>query len=332
LVRFAWPDLVQSLKAGQFELAMSGITARGERALGGKLSRPYAVVSAVAVIRASDRSRFKDWTALNQDGVHLIVNAGGHLEQVARHLFPRAAISTTTNNLELLPNVLGKKADAAISDSAELHAHAMTGLSSLGPMTHDRKTLFILDSAPKFADWVDAWLRERERDGFLPKLRRRFLAAPREDDVPMAAEAVLGPIQLRCEVMPFVGAFKAAHGLPVVDATQEARVIARSADTARAMGLEPDGVQGLYRALIDAAKDIELARASEPSSASPTLDEVRGVIRGIDAQLLTELREALRGSLSVDWWALLERCVTVDGLTSPRKAEVAEALANMRLS
>jgi chorismate mutase len=148
----------------------------------------------------------------------------------------------------------------------------------------------------------------------------------------MAAEAVLGPIQLRCEVMPFVAAFKVAHGLPVVDAAQEARVIARSADTARAAGLESDGVQGLYRALIGAAKDIELARPAEPSTANPTLDEVRGVIRGIDAQLLIELREALHSSLSVDWWALLERCVSVDGLTPPRKAEIAEALANVRLA
>jgi cyclohexadienyl dehydratase len=331
-VRFAWPDLAQGLKAGHFDLAMSGITARGERALGGALSRPYAVVSAVAVVRANDRSRFKDWTALDQDGVQLIVNAGGHLEKVARGLFPRASISTTTNNLELLPSVLGKKADAAISDSAELHAHTMTGLTSLGPMTHDRKALFIMQGAPKFADWVDGWLRERERDGFLPRLRRRFLSAPRADDAPMAAEAVLGPIQLRCEVMPFVAAFKAAHGLPVVDASQEARVIARSADTARAAGLDPDAVQGLYRALIGAAKEIELARASEPSPANPTLDEVRGVIRGIDAQLLSELREALHSSLTVDWWALLERCVSVDGLTPPRKAEIAEALANVRLA
>ena len=331
-VRFAWPDLVQSLEAGHFDLAMSGITARAERALDGALSRPYAVVSAVAVVRANDRSRFKDWPGLDRDGVKLVVNAGGHLEKVARGLFRHASITTTTNNLELLPSVLGKKADAAISDTAELHAHTLTGLASLGPMTHDRKALFIMKGAPKFADWVDAWLRDRERDGFLAKLRRRFLTAPRADDVPMAAEAVLGQIQLRCEIMPFVGAFKLAHGLPVVDASQEGRVIARSADTARAAGLEPDGVQGLYRALIGAAKDIELARASEPSTASPTLDEVRGVIRGIDAQLLSELREALHSSLSVDWWALLDRCVSVDGLTSPRKAEIAEALANVRLS
>ncbi|HWZ91210.1 MAG TPA: transporter substrate-binding domain-containing protein, partial [Polyangiaceae bacterium] len=32
-VRFAWPELTQALKAGQFDLAMSGITLRGDRCL-----------------------------------------------------------------------------------------------------------------------------------------------------------------------------------------------------------------------------------------------------------------------------------------------------------
>jgi cyclohexadienyl dehydratase len=332
LVRFTWPELVQSLKAGRFDLAMSGVTLRGDRSLAGRLSRPYAVVSAVALIRPGDRARFANPSSLDRDGVRLIVNAGGHLESVARRLFPRAGISTTSDNTQLFAPVLAKKADAAISDSAEAHAHGASGLIALAPMTHDRKALFVTDNAPQFADWVDGWLRDRERDGFLPKLRRRYLAAPRPDELPMAAEAVLGPIQTRCELMPLVGAYKAAHGLPIEDATQEARVLARTADAARAAGLEPDGVQGLYRALIAAAKDVEQARATQPNNLTPTLDELRRVIRGIDNQLLAELREIARSGVSIDWRASIDGSLSVEGLPSARKSEIGEALYKVRLA
>jgi chorismate mutase-like protein len=327
LVHFSWPELSQSLKASQFDLAMSGITLRGDRALAGQLSRPYAVTAAVALVRPADRARFASPSALDRDGVRLIVNAGGYLEGVARRLFPHAAIATTTDNTQLFAPVLAGAADAAISDSAEAHAHSAAGLLPLGPMSHDRKALFVGEGAPKFADWVDAWLRDRERDGYLPKLRRRYLGAPRAGEAPMTVEAVLGAIQLRCELMPFVGAYKVSRGLPIEDSAQEARVLARMVDSARAAGLQAEGIQALYRALIAAAKDIELARASEPSVVKPTLDELRDVIRGIDAQLLLELRETLRGGASTDWPALVERSITVQGLSSPRKAEIGAALS-----
>jgi cyclohexadienyl dehydratase len=332
LVRFAWPELVSSLKAGQFDVALSGITLRGDRALAGHFSRPYAVTAAVALIRPADRARFASAMALDRDGVRLIVNAGGYLEGVARRLFPHAAIATTSDNTKLLAPVLAKSADAAISDSAEAHAHGSAGLLALGPLTHDRKALFVSAGAPKFAEWADSWLRDREHDGFLPNLRRRYLGAPQPSEAPMTVEAIFGAIQLRCELMPFVGAYKVQRGLPIEDSAQEARVLARMVDSAHAAGLEAEGIQALYRALMAAAKDIEVARASEPNANKPSLEELRDVIRGIDAQLLAELRAAARAGTpaTVDWPALVDRSVNVPGLSSARKTEIGAALAQVR--
>jgi len=332
LVRFAWPELIAGLQGGKYDLALSGITARGDRALSGRFSRPYAVTAAVALVRAADRGRFADYAALNRTNVRLIVNAGGYLEGVARRLFPQATIITTTDNPQLFAPVLEKTADAAISDSAEAHAHRSSGLISLGPMTHDRKALLIAGGAPEFASWVDAWLRDRERDGFLPKLRQRYLGAPARDALPAVVEAVWGAIQLRCELMPYVGAYKFAHGLPIEDSAQEARVLARMADAARGAGLEPETIQGLYQALMAGAKDVEQARGHEPSRLQPSLDELRGVIRGIDAQLLAELRESLLSHAHIDWRKSSERSLDVGGLDSARKAEIGEALNAVRAS
>jgi chorismate mutase len=273
-----------------------------------------------------------DAAALDRQGVRLVVNAGGHLESVARRLFPHAEITTTTDNTKLLAPVLGKSADAAISDSAEAHAHAASGLLAVGPLTSDRKALFVAAGAEPFGEWVDGWLRDRERDGFLPKLRARYLGAPKPSDAPLAAEGVFGDIQLRCELMPLVGAYKIAHGLPVEDTAQEARVLVHVATAAPRAGLQADPMQSLYRVLMASAKDIEQARAAEPNTLQPSLDELRAAIRGIDAQLLGELREALRGSPAIAWRSLIEQSVAVDGLSAARKAELGEALANVRLT
>jgi cyclohexadienyl dehydratase len=331
-VRFAWPELIAGFQGAKYDLALSGITVRADRALTGRFSRPYAVTAAVALIRAADRGRFADHAALNRAGVRLIVNAGGYLEGVARRLFPQATITTTTDNAQLFAPVLAKTVDAAISDSAEAYAHRAAGLSSLGPLTHDRKAVLIAGGLPELASWVDAWLRDRERDGFLPKLRQRYLGAPARDALPAVAEAVWGAIQTRCELMPYVGAYKLAHGLPVEDTAQEARVLARMADAARAASLEPEPIQSLYRALMAGAKDIEQARGREPNRLQPSLDELRLVIRSIDAQLLAELRESLQSRTPIDWRKSSERSLDVDGLSSARKAELGDALSSVRAS
>jgi len=329
-VRFAWPDLNQALKAGLFELALSGITLRGERAIAARFSRPYAVTSAVALIRHEDAARFTGPGSLNHAAVRLAVNAGGHLEKVARALFPEATLSLTTDNTKLLAPLLAKTVDAAISDSAEAHALARPGLSLLGPLTHDRKGVLVSANAEKLADWLDHWLREREYDGFLPKLRGRYLGRPTASEAPLTVEALLADIQLRCELMPLVGAYKVAHGLAIEDAAQEARVLARIDTTARSEGLESEGVQKLYRALIMSAKDIERARAPEANSTLPTLDELRAAIRSIDNQLLAELREAVQSGVSVDWPTQVREGVVIEGLSLARKAEIAAALSSLR--
>jgi cyclohexadienyl dehydratase len=334
-VRFAWPELTQALKAGLFDVALSGITLRGDRAVSGRFSRPYAVSSALALIRRDDAARFAVPASLNRAGVRLVVNAGGHLEKVTRQLFPEADVSLTTDNTKLLSPLLAKTADAAISDSAEapiLAGREWSSLSSLGPLTHDRKGIWVSTNAEKLVDVLDRWLRERERDGFLSKLRGRYLGPLAGSEVPLNVEAVLADIQLRCELMPLVGAYKVAHGLPIEDEAQEARVLARIDTAARAAGLESEGVEKLYRSLMKSAKEIERAKAPAASESSATLDELRLAIRSIDNQLLAELREALQDRTSIDWTARVQGGIAIDGLSPARTAEISAALSGLGLT
>jgi hypothetical protein len=90
LVRFRWPDLRTDLAAGKFDVAMSGVTLRPERILTATFTRPYTVAQAVVLV--ADRARFPSLSAVDHDGVRVAVNAGGHLEQVARARFRTATV------------------------------------------------------------------------------------------------------------------------------------------------------------------------------------------------------------------------------------------------
>ena len=118
-VNFEWPDLTNLMKQGSADLAACGITARRDRAYDMIFTRPYATSGAVAVIPQDAVRQFPDLKALDAPGIRLVVNAGGHLEKVARRRFERASILTVANNLSLRDQLTLGRADAVISDIYE---------------------------------------------------------------------------------------------------------------------------------------------------------------------------------------------------------------------
>ncbi|MBI4518552.1 MAG: transporter substrate-binding domain-containing protein [Deltaproteobacteria bacterium] len=329
-VRFRWPDLADDLSAGKFDLVASGVTVRPERALLGRYTRPYAVAGAVALVRREDSERLADRAALNRPGVHIAVNRGGHLERLAHRLFPNATIEPVTDNSELPDRVLGARVHAALTDTIEARGWLRPELSLIGPFSRDRKALLVRRAAPELAHWLDTWLRERERDGWLGQLRRQWLG----DSMFFAAgadrEAVLQDIDLRCRLMPLVAATKIAQGLPIEDRGQEARVLERAKATARQVGIEPEQVVRLFASLVRAAKIIQATSGTDPRALAPPLEQLRDAIAGIDEHLVHQLRAAARTVKPMEWHAGVREGVEADGLTAALKADIADALAKSR--
>src|SRR5262249_31762935 len=138
-VIFRWPDLGAQLRSNGFDVVMSGVTVRPDRALAFAFTRPYVNTGAVAVIRASERAKFRRVADLDQSNVRIAVNQGGHLEQVARRQFAHAVLMPVTDN-HTLPDLLRRKAaDAALSDTLEAHTWATGQFTFIGPFTRDRK-------------------------------------------------------------------------------------------------------------------------------------------------------------------------------------------------
>jgi cyclohexadienyl dehydratase len=289
-VPFRWPDLVASARAGAFDVVMSGVTVRADRALFLTFSRPYAVTGAVAVVRTADRDRFRAVADLDREGVRIAVNRGGHLEQVARQYFAHARVIPFAENTALQGALARGDVEAAVSEEFEARTWTAAPFVPLGPFTHDLKAYAVRRDSGELLRQVDDWLAARERDGWLNEQRRRWLG---DDAVrtPEEAgfEALVAALDLRLQLMPLVAAVKRRNHLPIEDPAQEARVLERTRGAAAAAGLQPDAVVALFRIQMRAAKAIEHASPDATAPAGLTLGDVRAAVATVSDQLIREL-------------------------------------------
>ena len=271
-VRFRWPELLTDLAAGRFELAMSGVTVRPERSVAGRFTVPVVQSGAVALVHIA--SGLDETASLDDPEVKLAVNAGGHLERVARQLFPRAQITAFSNNADVREAVLDGAFDAAVTDTLEapFWLHETEELRMLGPFTRDRKAYLVRPDLGERAADLSAWLLEREADGTLARLRTRWLNAGNAPPTALALPALLAAVDERLDLMPLVAELKRSSGDPVHVPEQEDRVVVAAsvavADAARRLGVpapRSDAVATLFRAQMAAAKEIQFAILAAPA-------------------------------------------------------------------
>ncbi|MBI3782033.1 MAG: transporter substrate-binding domain-containing protein [Deltaproteobacteria bacterium] len=327
---FKWPELVARLRQGDFEIAMSGVTQRADRLLNLTFTRPYAVTGAVALIRKSDRQRLPRLAALDRPTVKIAVNAGGHLEQVARRQFPQAQIVTANDN-RALPVLLSKgSVDAVVSEEIEARSWGGKNFELLGPFTRDRKAYALARESEETRRQVDDWLADREADGWLDALRRKWLGKSESMKPAQACfEALVAAMDLRLQLMPKVAAVKRRDGLPIRDPKQEEAVLEKVKVSATTAGLDAAAVVELFRVQIEAAVAVEHA-AQETAAAELNLADLRASIAGLSQQEIAELgrcskfwktangRKQLRTSL--------EQGVNASGVSRELVARMAKAV------
>jgi cyclohexadienyl dehydratase len=298
-VPFRWPELRERLLAGDFDVAMSGVTIRPERLVVGFLTMPVAETSAVLLARGGATA-----DDLDRPERTIAVNRGGHLERVARGRFRRATLRTVDDNRQL-PDLLDSGAvDATVVDRLEVASLVPASGKNPGRfaiaavLSRDRKAYWVSPSAEPLGHDLDAWLAASEADGTLPDLRRRDLGEPREPGRPLspASAQVIELVARRLSLMPAVAAVKRSAGLPIEDLAREAQVEQAAAERARRAGLPPDDYVLLVRAEIAAAKAIQRASgdagdaATDPSAPPLTLDhDLRPTIDKLDAAILAAL-------------------------------------------
>src|SRR5262245_61195678 len=333
VVGFRWPELTGDLAAGRFDVAMSGVTVRPERSLAGRFTVAVAEAGAVAIVR--DPSLHADLDSLDDPELRIGVNAGGHLEQVARARFPRATLVAIGSNSGVAKALSEGLVDAVVSDTLE----APPGAEALGPFTRDRKAYLVRADRGELAAELDAWLLAREADGTLARLRKEHLgeAGPRTA-TPLAA--LVAAIDERLALMPLVAAAKRRAGIPLEAPAREREVqergIAAAREAAREAGVAapPDeAVAALFEALIAAAKEVQRAsRGGADDEAADLEGELRPALLRIGdriARLAVRLPGGLR---EAEVLAELRDGVRTPGLGEPGLRSLAAAIVGLASS
>ena len=286
-VPFRWPALTRALAGDRFDVAMGGVTVRPERTALGRFTVAVAETGAVVLVRpgllpdtapipAAFEQTLRDaLLALDVPAMRIAVNAGGHLERVARAQFRAARIDALADNAAVGSALAEGRADAVVTEvvEAERWRSGVPGVVPVGPFTVDRKAYWISAGGAALAAELDAWLLERERDGWLGLQREKWLGPGAAVATATPWEALLGACAERLTLMPWVAEAKREAGLAVVDSAREARVL-RAAETAVRRAAEQWGVpvppaatvSRFYRAQIDAAVAVQRATLARTSA------------------------------------------------------------------
>jgi cyclohexadienyl dehydratase len=293
-VRFQWPRLASDLMAGSFDLALSGITVRPDRSMLGRFSLPLTESGAVVLVPAD--SGLESAMDLDRDSIALAVNAGGHLEKVARRLFPAAHIEAVPDNAKVLPRLLQGRVEGVVTDTVEAphwQRNSALRLRAIGPLTRDLKAAWFPPENELEARRFNRWLLRAESSGQLERLRQAHGLARARTASPLAA--LLSSLDERLTLMRAVANAKLILGTPIENAARETLVLDAAVrgvrDAAYDAGVdppEPDSVRRLFRAQIEAAKWIQAehlrnvpaaASAATPAERSAANEELNEVIR-----------------------------------------------------
>lgn len=296
-IRFRWRELAADLDAGAFDIALSGITVRPDRSAKGRFSLPLTTSGAIVLVR--EDSSLEDPSSLDQPTIRLAVNAGGHLERVARRLFPSATIRPIADNANVLGELTSNRVDAVMTDSLEApHWQRTTGdqLRAIGPLTRDQKAAWFPPERSDEAERFNRWLLRAESTGQLARLRAQFeLPANR---VASALPALLSSLDERLSLMNAVADAKSILGVATENAQREEVVLKAASlgilEAAKDAGVEAPKVARIhrfFRAQIEAAKWIQdRRRVARRATSDQPLVETRDEAR-------TQLEKVIRPAL-----------------------------------
>jgi cyclohexadienyl dehydratase len=169
-VKTSWPTLLDDLRAGSFDIAMSGISRTLARQQVGFLSQPYHVGGKTPISRCDQTSKYTSLTDIDQPGVRVIVNPGGTNEDFARTQLHQASLISHGDNRSIFAELVAGRADVMITDAIEVRLQTVrepdlcATMQGQPTLTYQEKA-YLLPRDLTWREYVDTWLSLRMADG-----------------------------------------------------------------------------------------------------------------------------------------------------------------------
>jgi cyclohexadienyl dehydratase len=180
-IPFEWRNLIAGLVADKYDIAMSGITIRLERAKAVAFTEPYILIGSSPLVRKEDARKFRSWQDVDRPGVRLVVTLGTSNDQIVTKRFKRADVRRITAPASTVAELLAGRADATITDNiaAVMQAQDNPELYAVNPRHPFEKDFFgypVQHGDQVWLNFLNTWVKLNAQDGFFEELEQKWIA------------------------------------------------------------------------------------------------------------------------------------------------------------
>ncbi len=174
-VKTAWPQLMKDFEAGNFDIAMGGVSITLDRQKKGLFSIPIMREGKTPIARCADQGKYQTIADIDKPGTRVIVNPGGTNERFARANVGNAEIKVYNDNVSIFEEIAKGDADLMITDASEtryqqkLHPGVLCAVHPDQPFDFAEKAYWLQRDVALQA-FVDQWLHIAIQDGSFRKI------------------------------------------------------------------------------------------------------------------------------------------------------------------
>jgi cyclohexadienyl dehydratase len=177
----SWPDLMNDLHSGRYDIGMSGISISQQRKETAFFSTPYYQGGKTPVIRCRDSEAYYSLKTIDAPLTRIIVNPGGTNQKYVNANIHRANILVHNDNRSIFDELILNRADVMITDKIEvklqvaLHPELCAAMGEQ-TLTFSEKA-YLLPRDKIWKETVDSWLNEILHEGTVKNLVGTHLSA-----------------------------------------------------------------------------------------------------------------------------------------------------------
>jgi cyclohexadienyl dehydratase len=181
-VPFEWRNLIAGLVADKYDIAMSGITIRLERAKAVAFSEPYILIGSSPLVRKELARQFRSWQDVDRPNVRVVVTLGTSNDQIVTKRFKHATIKRITAPATTVAELLAHRADATITDNIAAvmqqqdHPDELYAVNPRHPFEKDFFGYPVQQGDQVWLNFLNTWVKLNAQDGFFEELEQKWIA------------------------------------------------------------------------------------------------------------------------------------------------------------